>query len=74
MLKEWLDSLKASQASRDFKNGYNYAAGMLLKHGRVAIPYLEEKAGGDFVTSFDIGMLDAIRDYCRIGPMKTDWS
>jgi hypothetical protein len=62
----WLRNWKKRRSEREFQNGYEFAAGVLLKSGDgPVIKELEDRASTpfDYQTTFDLGVLGAVRDY-----------
>jgi len=66
MIMRLFSKIKARGFEQDRRNGYNYAAGQLLKHGETIVSKLEDESSCLFDrTSFDIGVWDALHDFER---------
>lgn len=67
MISRWLKEWYASRNRKDYRRGYDYAVGALLRD-ECSVGYLEAMADGAFdFNMFDRGILDAIRKLEDIG-------
>ena len=66
---KWLKTWKKRKEELEFQNGYEFAAGVLLKNGtKHVIQELEMRANNpfDYQQPFDLGVLDAVKDYTAL--------
>jgi len=69
MLREWFRNWAAARDRTWYRNGYDWAAGCLLRDQMPSV--VEEQLPTDVSDSFDRGVVDALRAWYDLHPDKS---